>query len=81
MISSVMILTLYGDFLTMAATASKCTGELINFPIKIRAGNSIIGKTELKTNFPQGRWQWKIFPLQVATVGCPVGIVVALING
>jgi len=75
-----MILTLYGKFLTMAATASKCPGELMNFPINIRA-IQIIGKTELKTNFPQGRWQWKIFPLQVATMGCPVGTMVALING
>ena len=37
----------------MAATASKCPGELMNFPINIRA-IQIIGKTELKTNFPQG---------------------------
>jgi len=55
-------------------------GSLRTFRLTYEREIQIIGKTELNTNFPQGRWHWKIFPLQVATVGCPVGIMVALIN-
>lgn len=67
-------MSLHGHFRIMEATASKCTKDLLKFPITIPAGKFSDRQKHRKDKFSPG----EVVLVQIVTLGWLLGVTVAI---